>query len=444
MDNKRTESGRMDVNFTELLRMLVRRLPLILLAAVVGALALYAAGKINSSDDYTSTGSLYIMAKETSGNDALNPYWNGYTENDLDAGNLLTVDTVEIVQSASVLEEVIANLGLEETFTTSKLAGMITVTRVSDARIVKISLTAGSGELAQNLTEEILEVSAKRLESLMTYANVTILDTASAPVASANFNGKKQAVLGGGIGAALVILILLIRFLSDDTLHGKRDPERYLGIPCVGALPLQKEKSAEADAEMKRAVRNLRAGVHMAENRERVFAVVSSGRGEGKTTTAALLAAALAESGKRTLYLDTDSIPHPAPELLGVLGEEEGLFDVLAGKAEPEQAIRHTNTENLYVITAGAHANPDLLESDAYGQLIAFAREHYDYVLTDTTAISVSMEGVVAAAACDSAILVAESGVVSAGDVDTAVQKLKRAGCPVFGIVLNKMEKDRN
>lgn len=434
----------MDMNFMELFRMLVKRIPLILLAAVVGALAVYGAAKANASDNYTSTGSLYMMAKQTSGNDSLNPYWNGYTENDLDAGNLLTVDTVEIIQSTSVLEEVISNLGLTEKLTVSKLAGMIKVTRVSDARIVKISLTTGDGALVQSLTEEILEVSAKKLESLMAYADVTILDHASKPVASANFKGKKKAVMGGGIGAALAILILLIRYLSDDTLHFEDDSERYLGIPCVGVLPLRKDKAKDIDAKMRTAVRNLRANVYLADGDKRVFAVVSSTKGEGKTTAAASLALALAESGKKTLYLDTDSFSHQLPASLGISGEGAGLYDVLAGRADAKDAIRASVAENLFVMTAGREANADLLEAASYPELIANVRGQFDYVLADTAALSESPEGIIAASLCDSALLVVEAGGVSAGRVDAAAQRLNRSGCPVFGVVLNMAEKDRN
>jgi len=80
------------------------------------------------------------------------------------------------------------------------------------------------------------------------------------------------------------------------------------------------------------------------------IAIANQKGGVGKTTTAINLAAALAESGHRTLLLDLDPQAN-ATSGLGIAPEQGGsIYPVMIGQREVQQQIRPTTQDKLSII----------------------------------------------------------------------------------------------
>jgi chromosome partitioning protein len=81
------------------------------------------------------------------------------------------------------------------------------------------------------------------------------------------------------------------------------------------------------------------------------LAVTAHKGGVGKTTIAVNLAAACAETGRRTLLVDVDP-QGAATDGLAVVASPPSLYDVLMGQATAAEAIVHSVLENLDVLAA--------------------------------------------------------------------------------------------
>lgn len=114
--------------------------------------------------------------------------------------------------------------------------------------------------------------------------------------------------------------------------------------------------------------------------------------GVGKTTTAVNLAHGLVLQGKRVLLVDLD----PQGQCATILGlkQESGAFNLLVADYNPNQIIRRTDRENLYVVlgdskTATAQTVLGVQRtpiSFAHKKLIPAARnDEMDYVIIDTS-----------------------------------------------------------
>jgi capsular exopolysaccharide synthesis family protein len=162
--------------------------------------------------------------------------------------------------------------------------------------------------------------------------------------------------------------------------------------------------------------------------------------GEGKTWTAVHTALAFAQTGLRTLLVDADLRRSRCHEALG-LANAVGLSDVLAGRCEPEDAVRFLEAHNLFLLSAGSRVrNPsELLASTRMSQLLDWLSRDYDQILVDSAPLTCASDTGAMATMTDGVLLVA--------DVNTPKEEIRRAhdllsfiGANVLGFVLNRVD----
>jgi chromosome partitioning protein len=122
---------------------------------------------------------------------------------------------------------------------------------------------------------------------------------------------------------------------------------------------------------------------------KRIFVFVNQKGGVGKTTSAVNIGAYLAEAGKNVLLVDFDSQANLSSGL-GVKSEKRGIYEVLAGKINIEQAIKKTMCPGLSVIPASidlSGATVELINEDHYDQFLKKALSplvnRYDFIMID-------------------------------------------------------------
>ena len=154
----------------------------------------------------------------------------------------------------------------------------------------------------------------------------------------------------------------------------------------------------------------------------KVIAITSSLPSEGKTTTLANLAIALASSGFRVITVEADL---RRPKLADLLGVERsvGLTSVLAGRVRPEQAVQHWSGGGFDVLARGPlPPNPsELLASQHMAVQLGELRERYDLVLLDTPPLLPVTDAAAVAPATDGAILVCRFKNANRDQVSAAV-----------------------
>jgi chromosome partitioning protein len=87
-----------------------------------------------------------------------------------------------------------------------------------------------------------------------------------------------------------------------------------------------------------------------------VYAIANQKGGVGKTTTAVNVAACIAEAGYETLLVDIDPQANATVGLGAPKDAEPNIYDVIAGDATAEEALRDTDIPGLTILPA----SPDL------------------------------------------------------------------------------------
>ena len=260
--------------------------------------------------------------------------------------------------------------------------------------------------------------------------------TLAAPAEQAVKVGPRP-VRNGAVGLFLgIVLALVVVFLVDaaDTRVRSADTIRdVLGLRLLGRLPAPSSRSTRdgivmlsapgsAEAEPFRVLRTSFDFAN-AEHEAHTVMVTSAGTAEGKSTTAANLAVALARSGRRVVLIDAD-LRRPSLHGLFGLDQHPGVTDVELGEVTLAQALRSIELPesappsnggrratsvmgSLSVLPAGQPLHdPDSLGAEkAVGRLVTRAKERADIVLVDAAPLLVS-DAIALSAHVDALVLV--------------------------------------
>ncbi|RAW44198.1 cobyrinic acid ac-diamide synthase [Halorubrum sp. 48-1-W] len=168
-----------------------------------------------------------------------------------------------------------------------------------------------------------------------------------------------------------------------------------------------------------------------------VYAVASAKGGVGKTTTTAAIATVLAETGADVVAIDADVGMANLADALGMVPGETTIHDVLAGRADPDEAV-HDGPAGLRVVPG----DPDL---DAYaaadptelaGVVEAFADA--EYVFLDSGA-GLSHDSTLPVGLADETLLVSTPDRSALGDTEKTRQLAERIGGTVAGAAITRV-----
>lgn len=186
--------------------------------------------------------------------------------------------------------------------------------------------------------------------------------------------------------------------------------------------------------------RSLRTNTHFAMKGTgaKLIAVTSSQQGEGRSTTAANLAAAYALEGKRTLLIDADMRRPVQHEAFGV-SNRLGLAQLLADSDAIVTYTIPTKVDLLTLLPSGPiPANPsELLAAKRMDDLMLAAKEAYDMVILDTPPVLEVTDAQIVAAKSDGILLVVGSGRVKRDAAVKAKGLLEHVNANILGVVLN-------
>jgi capsular exopolysaccharide synthesis family protein len=311
---------------------------------------------------------------------------------------------------------------------------------------------------------QLYEVLLKRLkETALTESlprnNIQVVDPAQPsqiPIKpKKGMNLLLAVIIGLTMGAGLAFFFEYL----DNTIKSPEDIERVIGAPLLGIVPsaghakkpvhpIETILAVEPRSSQAEAYRTIRTGVLLssAERPPKIVLVTSPGAVEGKTTTAANLAIAMAQAGNSTLLIDADL---RKPRIHQLFAQEnspadsdenaKGLGPVLVGEVALEAAIRQTPIPLLSVLTSGPiPPNPaELLGSQKMRDLIGGLARTFDRIIIDSPPLVPVTDATLLATLCDGVVLVVKESQTTKHLAITARTRLAEAKAKLLGVVLN-------
>ncbi len=268
------------------------------------------------------------------------------------------------------------------------------------------------------------------------------------------FQGFMIAILLGCLGG---LGLAYIAEVTDKSFRTPADIRRRLGLPVIGHIPLLRPdaaptKNAETGLDSSlctfhtpksvqaEAYRGLRTALYFSTRGEthKIIQVTSPNARDGKSTMTANLAVCIAQSGKRVLVIDADMRKPRQHKIFGSPATL-GLSAVMAGNADPKEAIVETNVPGVWVMPCGSRpSNPaELVTSPRFKELLESLRSDFDFILVDTPPLLAVSDPSVVAARVDGVILVIRVVKNGQPNAERAREILSTLGARVLGVVVN-------
>ena len=169
---------------------------------------------------------------------------------------------------------------------------------------------------------------------------------------------------------------------------------------------------------------------------------LSSVRGEGTSSVCAQFARSIVQGSAEKVLLVDANLRRPSIHSLFGLERESGLADVLDGQASASDMIRKTEIPGLSIITAGTPTQdaPRLLGSAHFKKTLAEWKQHYSWVIFDSSPALAYADAVILGRLLDGVILVVQAGKTRWEIIRRAQEILKNAKANILGVVLNKRQ----
>jgi len=281
---------------------------------------------------------------------------------------------------------------------------------------------------------------------------LVVVDQATPPATPVFPNMLLVYSLGSVISLFLAVLVAFVIDNLDDTVHSSAQVESIAQTDILGKIVTAKSANQmfflRNEYDYQGDITRLQLNLHrISQARPLKSLLISSTEPhENESMLIANLAREYAKSGERVVLVDANMRTPSVHQLFSRVKNDDGLSQVLMGRAQLDQAIKESGVSNLYILPAGPMLNnPGLfLGSDKMKGLLAQLRSSYDMVLLNVPAILSVADSDELVTFMDGVVLVVERGKTRKHELQAAVKYLANLKASFIGCVVDRAEVDWN
>ncbi|MEY2266991.1 polysaccharide biosynthesis tyrosine autokinase [Klebsiella pneumoniae] len=297
--------------------------------------------------------------------------------------------------------------------------------------------------------------------------NVRIIDDAVTQLKPVKPKKILVVIIGFILGLSIAIGVVFLRIMLR---RGIETPEQLeeIGINVYASVPVAEslvsnERSIKnirkkithkeytgllattnpADLAIE-AIRGLRTSLHFAmiEARNNILMISAASPNAGKTFISSNLAAVVAQTGKKVLFIDTDMRKGYVHKVFDV-ENDNGLSNYLSGKLGLEATLKKIPEAGFDFISRGVvPPNPtELLMHRRMEEMLKWASQNYDLVILDTPPILAVTDAAIIGHYAGTTLLVARFELNTVKEMDVAFKRFEQSGIVAKGCILNGIVK---
>ncbi|AQL17018.1 polysaccharide biosynthesis tyrosine autokinase [Klebsiella pneumoniae] len=288
--------------------------------------------------------------------------------------------------------------------------------------------------------------------------NVRIID--NAVTEPKPIKPKKLMIVAIGVFLGLLVSVGLV-LLNVFLRRGIESPEQLedMGVNVYASVPVSewltknvgknKRRKNESDALLAienpadlavEAIRSLRTSLHFAmmEAKNNVLMISGASPNAGKTFISTNLAAIIASTGKKILFIDADLRKGYVHKMLG-FSESAGLSNILSGQKKIEDVVTTVKNAGFdYISRGNIPPNPaELLMHPRFENLLTWATNNYELVIIDTPPILAVTDAAIIGKYAGTTLLVARFESNTVKEISVSIKRFEQSGIAIKGCILN-------
>ena len=246
----------------------------------------------------------------------------------------------------------------------------------------------------------------------------------------------------------------------DNIIYDDSSMKKITSLPCLSKIPLISTSSTDrlqigkltGHSNFLEAFRIFRNNIMLTEimsesqgiDKNKSFAITGPDVKQGKSTTAANLAIAMALDGNEVLLVDADLRKPNVAKFFNV-PNDVGYTTLVKGTTSMEEAIKPSGVDHLDLLTSGPlPPNPtEFLNSEENRDMVTKLQNAYDIVIFDTSPCSFISDAQIVTTFVDAVVLVITVKTTRIPIVKTAIEQLNLVKAPIIGYVLNKVQSNQ-
>ena len=324
----------------------------------------------------------------------------------------------------------------------------ITADPVIKSNIIQVNVESSSADEAYDVMQSFLKVFPHLSEYIIGDTRINIIYQTGKPTEPYNKYIFWSNLFTGAVAGLIVnIVIFYLWSLRVETIHDKNDVTYQLNSQSISEFPHvtvkrnSKNKTGPSkisftDSVFVEATRLARKRI-LAEigEKDKVIAITSTAKKEGKTTVAFSLAKVFADNGSKTLLIDMDFSNRALQGyLLKAPNQCHGITDYAAGETPYEDVIKHYRSR-FDIAFAG---NKSIKYIDpAFAEFFKKAREEYDYIIVDMPSCKLIPSAAAVADLCDDLLFVEKCNYSTITDIKSALKYVLYSKAKFIGFIIN-------
>lgn len=229
-----------EINLAEIFSALLRKLWLIVLAAVIAGAAVYVYTDTVLTPMYKSRITLYVCNTVAVSEDKT----VNITASDLATSQRLVATYIEMLESNKVMKKVADKLNDKDkypqykgAFTAAGIKGMVSAAPLNETEIFEVVVSSSNKKLAKDVAFEIGEVAPDEIEMIVVGSTANVIDEAEEATAPYAPNVRTNTTIGMVAGALIAACAIILQTLLDVRVKSEDDLAQISTAPVLGLIP---------------------------------------------------------------------------------------------------------------------------------------------------------------------------------------------------------------
>lgn len=226
MNETNNMNDEIEIDISELIKILKKNMKLIVISMVLCAVAAFLITNFFMIKKYASSATIYLKPNVSE---------QGIIDSTaLNSNSKMVNNYISLIQGESILSQVAKQLDIKDV---EEIKNSLSVSNLTDTEIIVVEAKTDDPVKSQAIVKSTVNIFFKEMKEKLDIKNMTISDQPQINEIPVSPSKKMNTLIGAIAGLILSGGYVFLQYLFDKRLKNKADAENFLGVPVLGEIP---------------------------------------------------------------------------------------------------------------------------------------------------------------------------------------------------------------